>query len=59
MWHVWGRGRAYRVFVLKPGGKRPLGKPRHRWQDDNIMDFASNRWEGMDWSNVAQHMDMG
>ena len=40
-------------------GKRPLGKPRHRWQDDNIMDFASNRWEGMDWSNVAQHMDMG
>ena len=35
MWHVW------RIVVLKPGGKRMLGRPRHRWQDDNVMDFAS------------------
>jgi hypothetical protein len=27
---------AYRILVGKPGGKRPLGRPRHRWVD-NIM----------------------
>ena len=34
MWLVWGRrGGAYRVLVVKPGGKRPLGRPRRRWVD--------------------------
>jgi hypothetical protein len=53
MWHLW------RIVVLKPGGKRPLGRPRHRWQDDNVMDFASNRWEVREWINVAQDRDKG
>jgi hypothetical protein len=33
-----GRG-AYRVLVGKPKGKRPLGRPRHRWEDNIKMDF--------------------
>jgi len=39
--------------------ERPLGRPRLRWQDDTVMDFASNRWEGMDWLNVAQDREKG
>jgi len=34
MWHAWGRG-VYRVLVGRPECKRPLGRPRRRW-DDNI-----------------------
>jgi hypothetical protein len=30
---------AYRVLVGRPGGKRPLGRPRRRWEDNNKMDF--------------------
>jgi hypothetical protein len=29
---------SYRVLVGKPEGKRPLGRPRHRWEDDIKMD---------------------
>ena len=29
----------YRVLVVKPEGKRPLGRPRHRWEDDIKMDL--------------------
>jgi len=35
-----GQGRGvYRVLVGKPDGKRPLGKPRHMWEDNIKMDF--------------------
>jgi len=30
----------YSVLVGKPEGKRPLGRPRHRWEDDIKMDFS-------------------
>jgi hypothetical protein len=30
---------AYRVLVGKPEGKRPLGRPRHRWEDKINMDL--------------------
>ena len=36
MWE--GRG-VHRVMVGKPEGKRPLGRPRHRWEDDIKMDL--------------------
>jgi hypothetical protein len=38
-----GRG-VYRVLVGKPGGKRPLGRPRRRWEDNIKMIFR--KWEG-------------
>jgi len=39
-----GRG-VYRVLVRKPEGKRPLGRPRRRWEDNNKMDLRE--WEGV------------
>jgi hypothetical protein len=30
---------AYRVLVGKPEGRRPLGRPKHRWEDNIKMDF--------------------
>jgi hypothetical protein len=30
---------AYRILVAKPEGKRPLGRPRHRWEDRISIDF--------------------
>ena len=38
MWPVWGEGRGvYRVLVGKPEGKRPLERPRRRWEDNIRM----------------------
>jgi len=43
---MYGRG-AYRVFMQKPGRKRSLGRPRHRWEDnikmDSRIDLAKDR----------------
>jgi hypothetical protein len=36
--HMEERRGAYRVLVGKPGGKRPLGRPRHRWKDSTKME---------------------
>jgi hypothetical protein len=38
MYHVWGRD-AYRILVGKHEGRRPLGRPRRRWEDNNKMDL--------------------
>jgi hypothetical protein len=35
-------------FVGKPRGKRPLGKPRHRWADNIRMDFEEIQWKEVD-----------
>jgi hypothetical protein len=35
--------------VGKPEGKRPLGRPRHRWVDNIKMDIRAIGWDGMDW----------
>jgi hypothetical protein len=34
----------HRVLVGKPGGKRPLGRPRHRWDDNIKMDLQEVGW---------------
>jgi len=39
----------FRVLVGKPEGKRPLGRPRHRWKDNIKMDLQEVGCEGMDW----------
>ena len=55
-WHVArvGERSAYRVLVGKPEGKRPLGRPRRRW-DDYIKTCLRN-WDGwgVDWLDQAQ-----
>jgi len=47
----------YRVLVGKPGEKRPLGRPRRRWEDNIKMDLQEMASEGMDWIDVAQDRD--
>jgi hypothetical protein len=55
MWHAWGRrGDVYRVLVGRPEGKRPLGRPRRRWEDNIKMDLREMRIDGADWIQVAQ-----
>jgi hypothetical protein len=39
---------AYRIFVGRPEGKRPLGKLRHSWMDNIEMDIREIGWDGMD-----------
>ena len=51
------RGGAYRVLVRKPEGKRPFGKPRHRWEDNIKMDLQEWGWRGMGWIELAQDRD--
>jgi hypothetical protein len=40
-----------------PEGKRPLGRPRHRWVDNIKMDLREIGWDGMDWIDLAQVRD--
>jgi hypothetical protein len=48
---------AYRILAGKPEGKRPLGRPRHRWEDNIRMDLREIGWGGMDWIDLAQDRD--
>jgi len=48
---------AYRVLVGKPEGKRPLGRPRRRWEDNIKMDLQEVRCEGMEWIELVQDGD--
>jgi len=43
----------YRVLVGKPEGKRPLGRPRLRWEDNIKMDLQEVGCRGMDWIELA------
>jgi hypothetical protein len=47
MWRVWLEGRGvHRVLVGKPEGKRTLGRPRRRWEDNIKMDLQEGFWLG-------------
>jgi hypothetical protein len=38
-------------------GKRPLGRPRHRWKDNIRMDLREMGWEVLDWMDLVQDRD--
>jgi hypothetical protein len=44
----------YSTLVGKPEGKRPLGRPRRRWEDAIKMNLRERGWGGMDCINLAQ-----
>jgi hypothetical protein len=48
-----GRG-VYRVLVGRPEGERPLGRPRHRWEDNIRMDLREIGIDGAKWIQLAQ-----
>jgi hypothetical protein len=50
-----GQGRCvYRILVGKPVGKRPLGRPRRRWEDNIKLDLREIGIDGANWIQVAQ-----
>jgi hypothetical protein len=44
-------------LVRKPEGKRPLGKPRHRWVDNVKVDVGDVEWGDVDWIGQSQDRD--
>jgi hypothetical protein len=46
----------YRILVGRPEGRRPLGRPRRKWDDNIKMDLQEVGW-GMDWIELAQGKD--
>jgi len=49
--------RVYRVLVGKPEGRRPLGRPRSRWEDNIRMDLRELGCGCVDWMELAQDRD--
>ena len=47
----------YRVLVGKPEGKRSLGRPRCRWEDNINIDLLEVECKSMDWIELAQDRD--
>ena len=47
----------FRVLVVKPEGKRLLGRPRHRWGDNIKVDLQEVGCKGMDLIDVSQDRD--
>ena len=48
---------AYRALVGKPEGNRKLGRPRHRWEDNIIMDLQDlgrGKWAGLMWLRIGR-----
>jgi hypothetical protein len=54
MWEMRG---VYRVLVGKPAGKRQLGRPRRRWENNIKMDLQEVGWGSMDWIYLAENRD--
>jgi hypothetical protein len=51
------RGGVYRVLAGKPEEKRPLGRPRRRWENYIKMDVQEVGCDGMDWIALVQNSD--
>ena len=47
----------HRIMVEKPEGRKPLGRPRRRWEDNIKMDFQEVGCGGMNWIELAQDRD--
>jgi hypothetical protein len=45
---------AYNILVGRPEGRRPLGRPRCRWENDIKMDLRETGFGDVDWIHLAQ-----
>jgi hypothetical protein len=52
--HMVAKRNAYRIWVGKPEGKRPLARSRPRWVDNIEMDLGEIGWCGVDWIRLLQ-----
>jgi hypothetical protein len=52
-----GDRKVYKVLVGKPEGKRPLGRPKRRWEDVIRMDLRETGLGDVDWIRLAQDRD--
>jgi hypothetical protein len=58
MWRAWGEVRgAYNILVGGSEGRRPLGRPRRRWEDNIKMDLREIVFGDVDWIHLAQDRD--
>jgi hypothetical protein len=48
---------SYKTLVGKPGGKRQLGRPWHKWQDHIRKDLKEIGWEVLNWIHLARDRD--
>jgi hypothetical protein len=48
---------AYKILIGNTEGKRSLGRPRHRWEDNIITALRVIGWEVVDWMHLAQDRD--
>jgi hypothetical protein len=46
--------KVYKLLVEKPEGKRPLGRPRRRWEDGITVNLREIGWGSVDWIQLAQ-----
>ena len=53
----WERRGVYKGLVRRTEGKRPLGRPRRRWEYNIKKDLQEAGWLGMDWIELAQDRD--
>jgi hypothetical protein len=51
--HMGEMRNAYKIVAGKLEGKRPLRRPRRRWEDNVRMDLRGIWWDGMDWIHLA------
>jgi hypothetical protein len=50
---MWEKRNTYRLLVGKPEGKRPQGRPRHRWVDNIRIDLGEMGWGDVDWIGLG------
>jgi hypothetical protein len=55
--HMGEERKLYKILVGKAEGKRPLGRPKRRWDNGIRMDLREIGWGGVDWIRLAQDRD--
>jgi hypothetical protein len=57
MWRVGEVRGAYNILIWRPEGRRPLGRPRRRWDNNMKMDRREIGFGDVNWINLAQDRD--